>query len=165
MIQSSTQDTMKFMPSFRQTWRSRGMKGKNAASSSVADSHGASLIWILRFSSVSSLGEEEEQQADEYNWLKGATQLVQLPLESSIKCGQITQRTFQIDITRRGWVVLPALMDCGACGSGDLYFHFRYLCLLFFPSTLSHSGSICGAEITSDWIFSRFFSSLGVKTW
>lgn len=56
------------------------------------------------------------------------------------------------DTTKKGWLcVLPALTDCGECGSGGLYFHSRYLCLLFICS-LNHLGSLLWGwnNITSD---------------
>lgn len=56
------------------------------------------------------------------------------------------------DTTKKGWLcVLPALTDCGECGSGGLYFHSRYLCLLFICS-LNHLGSLLWVwnNITSD---------------
>lgn len=78
-------------------------------------------------------------------------QLLQLPLENCVKCGQMTQQHVQRH-GMKGWLcVLPALTDCGECGSGGLYFHSRYLCLLFICS-LNHSGSLLWGwnNITSD---------------
>lgn len=74
-----------------------------------------------------------------------------------------------LDTTKRAWAVSPSCSDQlhTVCGSGDLYFHSRYLCLLFFyflQALWITQGAICGAEITSDQTFSRFFCSLGAKT-
>lgn len=75
-----------------------------------------------------------------------------------------------LDSAKRVWVVSPSCSDRLWCvWLWGLIFSFQVFVFTFFffflPALWITQGAICGAEITSDQTFSRFFSSLRVKTW